>query len=235
MSIEQIRDNIERIKELQEIVGEWKDLKSCFSTAMKSSRAGELSSRLYSRLKVKTAPDDQECLFLRLYDQFPLDVGCFCAFLLNHVTLLPGQAVFLAANEPHAYLAGDCVEAMATSDNVVRAGLTPKHRDVETLCNMLTYKSYVKDDLLLKAEPKSKNRLVYRAPIAEFAVDRIEFGQQSAAPEPIPAGSIAVVIDGIVAASGKQLSAGSVIYAQALVQVCPASPHALLFVAYTPE
>ncbi|CAJ0750428.1 1406_t:CDS:2, partial [Entrophospora sp. SA101] len=30
--------------------------------------------------------------------------------------------IFLGANEPHAYLSGEC---MAASDNVVRAGLTP--------------------------------------------------------------------------------------------------------------
>jgi len=45
----------------------------------------------------------------------------------------------LAANEPHAYLKGDCVECMATSDNVVRAGLTPKLKDSDTLIKMLTY------------------------------------------------------------------------------------------------
>lgn len=45
----------------------------------------------------------------------------------------------LAANEPHAYLKGDCIECMATSDNVVWAGLTPKFKDAETLINMLTY------------------------------------------------------------------------------------------------
>ena len=51
----------------------------------------------------------------------------------------PGEALFLGANEPHAYLYGDCVECMAASDNVVRAGLTPKFKDVETLTSMLTY------------------------------------------------------------------------------------------------
>ena len=41
--------------------------------------------------------------------------------------------------EPHAYL-GINLKVMATSDNVVRAGLTPKARDTEILCDMLTYK-----------------------------------------------------------------------------------------------
>jgi hypothetical protein len=44
------------------------------------------------------------------------------------VRLAPGEAIFLAANEPHAYVSGELVECMATSDNVIRAGLTPKFR-----------------------------------------------------------------------------------------------------------
>ena len=38
------------------------------------------------------------------------------------------QAIYLAANVPHAYISGELVECMATSDNVIRAGLTPKLR-----------------------------------------------------------------------------------------------------------
>jgi mannose-6-phosphate isomerase len=45
----------------------------------------------------------------------------------------------MAANEPHAYVAGEIIECMACSDNVVRAGLTPKYKDVKTLVEMLTY------------------------------------------------------------------------------------------------
>jgi mannose-6-phosphate isomerase len=47
---------------------------------------------------------------------------------LNYVLLKPGEALFLGPDEPHAYLSGDCMECMACSDNVVRAGLTPKFR-----------------------------------------------------------------------------------------------------------
>ena len=45
----------------------------------------------------------------------------------------------LQANVPHAYLSGQLIECMATSDNVIRAGLTPKLRDTKVLCNSLTY------------------------------------------------------------------------------------------------
>lgn len=48
-------------------------------------------------------------LLLRLDDQFPGDVGVLCTFVLNFVTLEPGQAVFLKANEPHAYISGGMI------------------------------------------------------------------------------------------------------------------------------
>ena len=58
---------------------------------------------------------------------------------LNYLLMAPGESFFMAANEPHAYVAGEIIECMACSDNVVRAGLTPKFKDVETLVQMLSY------------------------------------------------------------------------------------------------
>lgn len=57
-------------------------------------------------------------LLVRLSQQYPGDLGIFAPFLLNTFTLQPGEAIFLDANLPHAYLSGDCIEAMACSDNV---------------------------------------------------------------------------------------------------------------------
>ena len=45
-------------------------------------------------------------LFLRLHHQFPGDCGCFCIYFLNYMMLKPGEAMFLEANLPHAYLSG---------------------------------------------------------------------------------------------------------------------------------
>ena len=62
----------------------------------------------------------KEALVLRLNAQYPGDVGVLSAFFLNFVTLPAGAAIHLAANEPHAYVAGEIVECMAASDNVIR-------------------------------------------------------------------------------------------------------------------
>ena len=66
---------------------------------------------------------------LRLEEQFPGDVGAMAPLFLNYLLIAPGESFFMAANEPHAYVAGEILECMACSDNVVRAGLTPKLRD----------------------------------------------------------------------------------------------------------
>jgi len=72
-------------------------------------------------------------LITALSAQYPGDVGLFAPLLLNVITLQPGQAMFLDACTPHAYIRGTGLEIMANSDNVLRAGLTPKHIDVDEL------------------------------------------------------------------------------------------------------
>jgi mannose-6-phosphate isomerase len=79
-------------------------------------------------------------LFQRLNKQYPGgDVGLFSIYFFNYIILNPGEAILLKANIPHAYLHGQCIECMACSDNVVRAGLTPKFKDISTLIDMLDY------------------------------------------------------------------------------------------------
>lgn len=53
-----------------------------------------------------TQDNDIAQLVLKLNKQFPGDIGIFCPFLLNYVQLDPGQAIFLGAGEPHAYISG---------------------------------------------------------------------------------------------------------------------------------
>lgn len=86
------------------------------------------------------------------------------------VHLKPGQALYLPANEPHAYLSGNVVECMATSDNVVRAGLTLKHRDTSVLCETLSYKQGMPD--ILDGDYVDECTKVYRPPFDEFEVHR---------------------------------------------------------------
>jgi mannose-6-phosphate isomerase len=70
---------------------------------------------------------------------YPGDVGVVCALLLNLVHLEPGQAIYLGAGNLHAYLGGVGIEIMASSDNVLRGGLTTKHVDVPELMRVLDF------------------------------------------------------------------------------------------------
>lgn len=121
-------------------------------------------------------------LIQRLNTQFPDDIGLFLVFFLNYVKLSPGEAMFLQADDIHAYLSGDIMECMASSDNVVRAGFTPKFKDVDTLVDMLTYSyapiedqkmhptdyPYVKLDKT--AYSAGSSAILYDPPIEEFSV-----------------------------------------------------------------
>ena len=74
---------------------------------------------------------------VEIADHFPGDVGVVISLLLNRVTLQPGEAAFLGAGVIHAHLSGMCLEVMASSDNVLRAGLTTKHVNPEGLVRCL--------------------------------------------------------------------------------------------------
>ena len=73
----------------------------------------------------------------RIAATHPGDPGIGVALLLNLVRLEPGEAIFLPSGNLHAYLEGVGIEIMASSDNVLRGGLTPKHVDVDELLAVL--------------------------------------------------------------------------------------------------
>ncbi|MFJ9442528.1 mannose-6-phosphate isomerase, class I [Kitasatospora sp. NPDC101235] len=79
--------------------------------------------------------------YARLAAEYPGDRGLLAALLLNHVRLTAGQALYLDAGVPHAYLRGVGVELMANSDNVLRCGLTPKHVDVDGLLAVTSFRT----------------------------------------------------------------------------------------------
>jgi len=113
---------------------------------------------------------EAEHVFLELRRKYPgPDAGLFCVFLLNLIHLERGQGIFIQAGTPHAYLGGNIVECMTNSDNVVRAGLTPKFKDVETLLDILTYETGPVP--ILAGRPDQKE-VVYPTPTPEFRVSR---------------------------------------------------------------
>ncbi|WP_407332797.1 mannose-6-phosphate isomerase, class I [Enterovibrio sp. 27052020O] len=111
--------------------------------------------------------DELFALILMLSEQYPGDIGLFSPLILNTLTLAPGEAMFLHACTPHAYIKGTGLEIMANSDNVLRAGLTPKHMDVAELIACTRCVPMPKDTILLAPEISGKAQL-YPIPVPDF-------------------------------------------------------------------
>ncbi len=106
----------------------------------------------------------------RLGKDYPGDVGVVVALLLNLVRLAPGQALFLDAGNLHAYLEGTGIELMASSDNVLRGGLTVKHVDVPGLAEVLRFEPAGVP--YARRVATREGTLEYRTSAAEFLLER---------------------------------------------------------------
>lgn len=96
-----------------------------------------------------------------IIENFPNDVGVFIPFILNIVASQPGEAIVMQIGTLHAYLEGDLIEIMALSDSVVRAAMTPKFVDVETLFKVMNFKPQGPKCIKPTKEYKGKNDKTY--------------------------------------------------------------------------
>jgi len=176
-----------------------KDLVSAFAAAPTSSGLeiffssilslqGETKERAVKALLDYASANKNDPLFelvLELAQQHPGDIGLFTPLMLNVITLQPGEAMFLYACTPHAYLKGMGLEIMANSDNVLRAGLTPKYMDVKELVACTKFEAIPFDTLQFTPEEK-QGGLYYAIPVDDFkfalfeAVDDLTMQVQSA-------------------------------------------------------
>ena len=112
----------------------------------------------------------------RIAATHPSDPGVGVALLLNLVRLQPGEAIFLPAGNLHAYLEGVGIEIMASSDNVLRGGLTPKHVDVDELLAVLDVQPGPAP--VIAARPDGPVRH-YDTPVDEFALSFVDLDAAS--------------------------------------------------------
>ncbi|MFS2223146.1 mannose-6-phosphate isomerase [Pantoea sp. B65] len=99
---------------------------------------------------------------------YPDDSGLFSPLLLNVIELQPGEAMFLFAETPHAYLQGVALEVMANSDNVLRAGLTPKYIDIPELLANVRFSASRYQQLLTQPQVTG-NITHFPIPVDDFA------------------------------------------------------------------
>jgi mannose-6-phosphate isomerase len=116
--------------------------------------------------------DAEMATVVQLADEFPGDPGIVISLLLNRVTLVAGEALYLPAGNIHAYLGGLGVELMAASDNVLRGGLTPKHIDVPELLDVLDFTPVPVP--YLHATSPSEGVAVFTPDVSDFELLRID-------------------------------------------------------------
>lgn len=187
-SLEEIQEAFLSVPEFGEVVGT--EVVSRLSTsgitqytqallqALFSQEASLIKSaclRMYQRLREKSNLREEERWILKLSEDYPEgDVGLFAFFFMNLYKLTPKTALYIAPNMLHAYLQGELVECMANSDNVVRAGLTPKYRDVAALLPMLDSTADKPQFVTPTKMERTQGGERFDAPVDEFILERFE-------------------------------------------------------------
>jgi mannose-6-phosphate isomerase len=147
-------------------------------------------------LAAGTGPYAEACAAaVRVAEDHPGDLGLVAMLLMRHLVLQPGQALFMPAGGLHAYLEGTGIEVLANSDNVVRAGLTPKHIDVPELLKLLDPAVTVP---ILSSCAVAEGLSSYDSPAPEFRLYRLDL---AATPLELPGTGprILLCVDGAVA------------------------------------
>jgi len=126
-------------------------------------------SNIQKRLSIKIIRSPEEELFLLQHKLYGTDVGLLSFFFFNLVHLQHEEAIFLDAGVPHSYIKGTIIECMANSDNVVRAGLTKKFTDIDTLLNIIRY-DFAEYPILQTG--KGADEGTYRTAAEEYEVTR---------------------------------------------------------------
>jgi mannose-6-phosphate isomerase len=118
---------------------------------------------------------EEFAVYDRISQAYPGDPGVPAALLVGHVRLAPGEALFLGAGVPHAYLRGLGVEIMAASDNVLRCGLTNKHVDVPELLRVVRFAA-LRTPVVRPVRAGDGEEEVYPAPVDDFRLSRLVRG-----------------------------------------------------------
>jgi mannose-6-phosphate isomerase len=144
---------------------------------------------------------------VELAEAYPGDPGIVTSLLLNPVTLHPGDAMFVPAGGVHAYLRGLGVEIMASSDNVLRAGLTPKHVDVDELLRNVDY--VAAPPIRIAPERFHGATRVFYAPVDDFELSVTDLQDDDLHPLPGRGPRVLLCLEGrmtVEAASGVSLT-----------------------------
>ncbi len=111
---------------------------------------------------------------LRVGEEFPGDIGLVVLLLMHHRVVEPGGYVFVPAGVLHCYVGGASIEILANSDNIVRAGLTPKKIDVTELLRIVRTRRQMEPEV-----GRSEGRATYYPDSApQFSLARVDPGSE---------------------------------------------------------
>lgn len=110
----------------------------------------------------------------RVAQDFPGDIGLVVLLTMYYRVVEPGNYLFVPAGVLHAYVRGLTIEILANSDNVVRAGLTPKKIDVAELLRIVAVHER------MVAETGQRDGRVVRFPVSapQFRLVRVDPGPE---------------------------------------------------------
>lgn len=131
----------------------------------------QLNNRSAERLRQNPSQSSKSDLYFSLLKQSEIsDPGSLLALLMRVLKLTPGQSIFTPNGEVHAYIRGELFECMANSDNVIRAGLTPKFKDVDALLSYANFGPGQMSASFSQADPTCPPFRKHDSSAAEFQV-----------------------------------------------------------------
>ena len=172
-----------------------------------------------ARLAIGSPSPRADRTVVELAAAYPGDPGIVTSLLLNPITLEPGDAMFVPAGGVHAYLRGVGVEIMASSDNVLRAGLTPKHVDVPELLRNVDY--VAAPPIRIAPETFHGATKVFYAPVDDFELSITEIADDRTHPLPGRGPRVLLCLSGEVTVSSA-IGNGSLTLAQGAAAFVPA-------------
>ena len=120
---------------------------------------------------------------LRVAAHHPEDPLVLAPLFLRLIRLDPGEALFTGSGVPHSYLEGSAVEVMASSDNVLRFGLTSKPVDAGALLDILNYESAAAAPMKPQVDERPwGTRSCFQPPVDDFRLDVLHIVDHGEAP-----------------------------------------------------
>ena len=158
-----------------------------------------LVSELVAAIQEPSRPEHE--LLQDIFAEFGADKGALLALFMRHFLLQPGEALVVPPGTPHSYIRGLGLEIQDNSDNVLRAGLTPKLVDGAEFLHVLDIEVAKACEVVL-AKQLAHGLYAYPAISDDYSLHRVEVsGQNLLADIKLPGDSIVVCISGEIAVS----------------------------------